>query len=196
MRSDTSLFEMSQLGSVIDRQTLDQKMASDMFRALQNETGVLLQQTGRGQLSPFIRGLTGQQIVVLIDGIRTNTSILRAGPNQYAATVDPGMIERIEVIRGANSVLWGSDAMGGVINIVTRGADSTRGDYGGGSIREIFGTADMSSCTRGMGEGWREVGRNSGRGGDHRSARQNRSTHDRSGHGAAGRRQPGHGYRG
>ncbi|MEX0819820.1 MAG: TonB-dependent receptor, partial [Pirellulaceae bacterium] len=110
--------------------------------------------TGNGQLSPFIRGLTGQQVLILVDGIRLNNSVLRAGPNQYAATIDPGMIERIEVVRGAQSVLWGSDALGGAINIVTRGADPLRGDYSRVSFQQFVGTADSSSYSRGNIEGW------------------------------------------
>ncbi len=139
---------------VINREDLDERMSSTMQRALQNEVGVLLQQTGNGQLSPFMRGLTGQQILILIDGIRVNNSVLRAGPNQYAATIDPGMIERIEVVRGAESALWGSDAIGGVINIVTRSPDPLRGDYHAGSFTQYYGTADSSSYTRAGFAGW------------------------------------------
>ena len=154
LRTEQSLFEMPQFGSIVDRETLDQRMSNNMFRALQNEVGVTLQQTGNGQLSPFIRGLTGQQVLILVDGVRLNNSVLRAGPNQYAATIDPGMIERIEVVRGAQSVLWGSDALGGAINIVTRDADPLRGDYSQFSFQQLVGTADSSSYSRGSIEGW------------------------------------------
>ncbi len=157
LRSEQSLFDMPQLATIIDRQKLDERMSSNMFRALQDEVGVTLQQTGNGQLSPFIRGLTGQQILILVDGIRVNNSVLRAGPNQYAATFDPGMIERIEVVRGAESVLWGSDAVGGAINIVTRGANPRQGDYSTFSFQQYVGSADWSSYSRGNIEGW--VGR-------------------------------------
>src|SRR5690606_14167326 len=121
---------------------------------LQNEVGVLIQQTGRGQASPFLRGLTGQQILILVDGVRLNTSIVRPGPNQYFNTIDPGQIERIEVTRGSQSMLWGADALGGVINIVTRGPNSLRGDYAGGSFHEVFSTADTASYSRANVEGW------------------------------------------
>ena len=154
LRTEQSLFEMPQLGTLVDRDTLDERMSNNMFRALQNEVGVTLQQTGSGQLSPFIRGLTGQQILILVDGIRLNNSVLRAGPNQYASTIDPGMIERIEIVRGAQSVLWGSDALGGAINIVTRGADPLRGDYSRVSFQQFVGSADASSYSRGNVEGW------------------------------------------
>ncbi len=153
-RSETDLFNTPQLGTIIDRDDLDRRQATTMFRALQQEVGVTLQQTGNGQLSPFIRGLTGQQILVLVDGIRMNTSILRPGPNQYAATIDPGTIERIEVIRGSESALWGSDAIGGVINVVTRSADPLRGNYLSPEFSQFYSTAEASSYTRTGFSGW------------------------------------------
>ncbi len=153
-REDTNLFQTPQLATVVDRETLDRRQASTVFRALQNEVGVTLQQTGNGQLSPFIRGLTGQQILILVDGIRMNTSILRPGPNQYASTIDPGSIERIEIIRGAESALWGSDAIGGVINVVTRSPDPIRGDYMSPQFSQFYSTAEGSSYTRTGFGGW------------------------------------------
>ncbi len=153
-RNSTSLFESPQLATVIDRATLAQRQSSSMFRALQGEVGVLLQQTGNGQLSPFMRGLTGQQILVLVDGIRMNTSVLRAGPNQYTATIDPGMIERIEVVRGAESAIWGSDAIGGAINIVTRAADPKRGEHLSPHFSQYYSTAEASTYTRTGFGGW------------------------------------------
>ncbi|WP_345684750.1 TonB-dependent receptor [Novipirellula caenicola] len=154
VRGESDLFNTPQMATIIDRDLLDRRQATTMYRALQNEVGVTLQQTGNGQLSPFIRGLTGQQILVLVDGIRMNTSILRPGPNQYAATIDPGSIERIEVIRGAESAMWGSDAIGGVINVVTRSADPLRGDYFSPQFSQIYSTAEASSYTRTGFSGW------------------------------------------
>ncbi|MFU7559639.1 TonB-dependent receptor plug domain-containing protein [Roseiconus sp. JC912] len=153
-RNEASLFESTRMGSIVDRDALDRRQATTMYRALQNEVGVMLQQTGNGQLSPFIRGLTGQQVLILVDGIRMNTSILRPGPNQYAATIDPGSIDHIEVIRGAESALWGSDAIGGVINVVTRSADPLRGNYLSPLFTQTYSTAEASSYTRTGFGGW------------------------------------------
>ena len=88
--------------------------------ALADAAGVFVQKTNHGSGSPFLRGLVGNQVLVLVDGIRLNNATFRYGPNQYLATLDPALIERIEVVRGSGSVLHGSDAMGGVINVVTR----------------------------------------------------------------------------
>ncbi|WP_218933279.1 TonB-dependent receptor [Rubripirellula lacrimiformis] len=153
-RGEVSLFDSAQLGTIIDREDLDRRQATTMYRALQNEVGVMLQQTGNGQLSPFIRGLTGQQVLIMVDGIRMNTSVLRPGPNQYAATIDPGSIERIEVIRGAESALWGSDAIGGAINIVTRSADPLQGNHFSPMFSQFYSSAEASSYTRTGFSGW------------------------------------------
>ncbi len=129
-----------------------------MFHALQNEVGVLMQRTAIGQASPFVRGLTGQQVLILVDGIRLNNSFFRRGPNQYFNTIDPGMVDHIEVVRGQGSVLWGSDAIGGVINVVSRGPDSHWGryhnDYFGKEFHQTINTADSGSYSRLNVEGW------------------------------------------
>ncbi len=119
-RSNFSNFTAPTNRSVIDLQDLLERAPADMLQALERETGVLMQRTQRGAASPFIRGLTGQQVLILIDGIRMNNATFRSGPNQYFNTIDPGMVDHIEVIRGPQTVLWGSDAIGGVINVVTR----------------------------------------------------------------------------
>ncbi|MDA1014329.1 MAG: TonB-dependent receptor, partial [Planctomycetota bacterium] len=158
LRNRLSLFDSSASGSIIGRDQIVEKQAIDMFHSLQNEVGVLLQRTAIGQASPFIRGLTGQQVLILIDGIRLNNSFFRRGPNQYFNTIDPGLVERIEVVRGQGSVLWGSDAIGGVINIVTRSPNSHRGQFHGGytgaEFHETFNTADSSSYSRINVDGW------------------------------------------
>ena len=85
--------------SVLDLEALRRRQPLDMVQAVEREVGVLVQRTGRGQASPFLRGLTGPQTVLLVDGIRLNNGIFRLGPNQYFNTIDPGQVDHIEVIR-------------------------------------------------------------------------------------------------
>jgi iron complex outermembrane receptor protein/hemoglobin/transferrin/lactoferrin receptor protein len=92
-----------------------QRLPRSMPDALRFEPGVSIQQTAHGQASPYVRGLTGQQTVLLFDGIRLNTSTWRLGPNQYGFTVDPASLAAIEVLRSGGSTRFGSDALGGVI---------------------------------------------------------------------------------
>ena len=94
-----------------------QKLVTD---ALANEVGVFLQQTTPGQGAVIIRGLKGSSILHLVDGIRLNNAIFRSSPTQYLALVPPAAVERIEVLRGSPTSLYGSDAVGGVVQLVTR----------------------------------------------------------------------------
>ncbi len=106
--------------STLDRNTLEKNAPRTVPEALSASPGVWVQKTNHGGGSPFVRGLTGNQVLILVDGIRLNNSTFRYGPNQYLNTIDPAMIERIEVLRGAGSVLYGSDALGGVVHVFTR----------------------------------------------------------------------------
>jgi len=90
--------------------------------ALKHQSGTLVQRTAHGQGSPYLRGFTGFRNLFLIDGIRLNNSVFRDGPNQYWNTVDPLGLSRIELIKGPFSVLYGSDAVGGTLSAITRGA--------------------------------------------------------------------------
>src|SRR5687767_3004001 len=86
--------------------------------ALLRLPSTMVQKTGPGQSSPFLRGFTGYHDLFLIDGVRLNNSTFRAGPNQYWNTVDAYTIGRLEISRGPHSVLWGSDAVGGTVYVV------------------------------------------------------------------------------
>ncbi len=96
-----------------------------MFRTLpetlREAPGVSVQKTGHAQGSPKIRGLTGYYTLLLVDGIRVNTSIWRSGNVEYWNTVDPWSIERLEIVRGSGSLLYGSDAITGPGQVFARG---------------------------------------------------------------------------
>lgn len=80
---------------------------------------VMGQKTSYAQTSPYLRGFTGYLTLCTIDGIRLNHSAFRSGPNQYWNTVDPLSIDHYELVMGPGSVLYGSDAVGGVLNALT-----------------------------------------------------------------------------
>ncbi|HPF13107.1 MAG: TonB-dependent receptor [Planctomycetes bacterium] len=88
--------------------------------ALRDVPQVMVQETSYGQGSPYLRGFTGFGTVLLVDGVRLNNSVFRAGPNQYWNTVDITSLDRLEVELGPNSPLYGSDALGGVVRAFTR----------------------------------------------------------------------------
>ena len=116
-------------------------------RAIGRATGVWVQETNLGGGAPFIRGLAGNQVLVVVDGIRLNDSTTRYGPNQSLNTIDPMIVERVEVIRGPSSVLYGSDALGGVILIWTR--RRAPGSQGGETGRGLEIDPSYSSVAEG-----------------------------------------------
>ena len=105
--------------SVVTRDEIKERPNALLPDLLRGESGVYIQQTTPGQGIPIIRGLKGSQNVHLVDGLRLNTAFFRNAPNQYLALVDPFLTEQIEVVRGPASVLYGGDALGGVVNIIS-----------------------------------------------------------------------------
>jgi outer membrane cobalamin receptor len=85
--------------------------------ALVGSSGVFVQKTNHGGGSAFIRGLTGNQTLLMLDGVRINNATFRYGPNQYLNNIDLYTIDQIEVSKGTGSVEYGSDAIGGVIHL-------------------------------------------------------------------------------
>jgi hemoglobin/transferrin/lactoferrin receptor protein len=159
-QTERNLFDVPQAVSLVDEPEIDhslQSMTPDLFRYV---PGVYIQKTNLGGGSPFIRGLTGKQVLILVDGVRLNNSFYRFGPHQYLNTIDPHIIQRIETVRGPTSVLYGSDALGGVINLITR----TRSDFSkpsalGGLLAAHFESAAEAGVYRGQAEGnWGNLG--------------------------------------
>lgn len=126
----SSNFKLAQSVSVIGAQALRERPARSVPEALPGATGVWLQKTNHGGGSPFVRGLTGQQTLILVDGVRLNNATFRSGPNQYLNTLDPGIVQQIEVVRGPGSVEYGSDAIGGVVNVQTSDLQVASGWHG------------------------------------------------------------------
>lgn len=117
--------------TVIEREQIAQAQVTDVAEPLRFEAGIDLGRTGGpgAQTSLFIRGGESNHTLVLIDGIRVNSATAGGAALQ---NLTPEMIERIEVVRGPRSALYGSDAIGGVINIITRRAD---GPQAGAMVR-------------------------------------------------------------
>ena len=115
--------------------------------ALMMEPGIFLQQTTPGQGAAIIRGLKGSEVLHLVDGFRLNNAIFRNAPTQYLALVAPGGIDRIEVIRGAPASLYGSDAVGGVVQVLSH-IPSFDSSGSRGSAFLAFDTADLGKIVR------------------------------------------------
>jgi len=115
--------------------------------ALMMEPGIFLQQTTPGQGAAIVRGLKGSEVLHLVDGFRLNNAIFRNAPTQYLALVAPGGVDRIEVVRGASASLYGSDAVGGVVQVLSR-MPSFDSSGSRGSAYLGYDTADLGKIVR------------------------------------------------
>lgn len=119
-----------------------------MTDALAAKPGVFLQQTTPGQGAAIIRGLKGSEVLHIVDGMRLNNAIFRNAPTQYMALVSPGTLDRIEIVRGAPASLYGSDAVGGVVQALSR-MPALDGPGLQGDAYIAFDTADLAKVLRG-----------------------------------------------
>ncbi len=136
--------------TIITRQEIEERQLATVADALRAEPGVDVNQTGQpgGNTSVFLRGANGSHTLVLIDGVRVN----RPFDNTFNfAGLTTDNIERIEILRGPQSTIYGSEALGGVINIVTKqGAGKPTGSamVEGGSYQS-WRTSDSFSLKQG-----------------------------------------------
>lgn len=130
------LTETTQGVTVVGGREIEQRKPASIVDLLQQVPGVHVDQVGSpaGVANVYIRGSDPEHTLVLIDGVRANDPLLSRGGAYDFSALDVSQIERIEVIRGAGSALYGADAMGGVINIVTRSGakDGMHATVGGG----------------------------------------------------------------
>jgi outer membrane receptor protein involved in Fe transport len=144
LRTEQLIFDSSRAITAITRDEIQERGSRTAPEALAEEAGVYVQETNYGGGAPIVRGQFGNRVLVLVDGVRLNNSTYRSGPNQYLNTIDPSQIDRIEVLRGPGSALYGSDAIGGAINVITEcgSAHGAGNAYGGAQLRA--GSADRS----------------------------------------------------
>ncbi|MDP3334954.1 MAG: Plug domain-containing protein, partial [Methylococcaceae bacterium] len=118
-RSAADSFDVPTAVTVVGAAEIDRQVPQILPDLLRGQTGVFVQETTSGQGIPIIRGLKGSEVLYLVDGMRLSNAIFRNAPNHYAALLDPFNVERIEVVRGPSSALYGGDAMGGVVQVLT-----------------------------------------------------------------------------
>ncbi|WP_053337416.1 TonB-dependent receptor [Microscilla marina] len=100
----------------------DIKMANAPSSAdLLSSTGkVFVQKSQLGGGSPVLRGLEANRVLIVVDGVRMNNAIYRGGHLQNVITLDPNIQERVEILFGSSSVIYGSDALGGVMHFYSK----------------------------------------------------------------------------
>jgi len=159
LRLDSKLEDLPFAISHIDKQRLNQ--ARNLTEALQGLPGISVQKTANGQGSPFIRGFTGYRTLALIDGIRYNNSVYRDGPNEYFSLIDSQSITSLEAVNGPAATLYGSDAIGGSLNLHTASSsfEEETGSFISGQQKIRWASAEGSLISRtqidlGQGEEW------------------------------------------
>ncbi|MFM9852868.1 MAG: TonB-dependent receptor plug domain-containing protein [Sphingomonadaceae bacterium] len=131
--------------TVIERQKLETTQLQSVSDIVSQTPGITVARTGGpgSQTSAFVRGANSGQTLVLIDGVRVNDPSAPSGAYNFGNLLT-GNIDRIEILRGPNSVPWGSQAIGGVISITTiqptqDGAASLRAEYGSRNDTQFVG---------------------------------------------------------
>jgi iron complex outermembrane recepter protein len=133
--------------TVVEGRQLDRQKGQAIMSSIENEAGVHVIQQGTSVAKPVIRGLSGQSIVVVEDGVRSEA--LQWG-NEHGPDIDPIAVERIEILRGANSLLYGSDALGGVISVSHAELPNARLGAGAFAGKAV---ADVQSVNKSVGHG-------------------------------------------
>jgi len=170
-RIEQSLLDASEAVSVVDADDILRRSPELLAEMLRGVPGAWFQQTTPGQGIPIIRGLKGSQVLHLVDGMRLNNAFFRDAPNQYLGLVDAYATERAEVVRGAAPSLYGADAMGGVVQVLTAeptiAADGpvARGRFYGGYnsfdsslIGRVEGVAGRTGSVLSGGVTWQDHG--------------------------------------
>jgi outer membrane receptor protein involved in Fe transport len=141
-RSEKNIFLTAAPVSVVEQQLILELVPNTGADLLRDLPGVDVNGVGTNQTRPIIRGQRGQRILLLEDDIRLNNSRRQQDFGEIPAIVDIKEVAQVEVVRGPASVLYGSDAIGGVINLRTNEAPPlSGGDRIGGSVKYSFRTA-------------------------------------------------------
>lgn len=146
-RTETKLVDTPANISVVDAQTIEERHYQDVSEVLKDVPGANVLDGGHGSNEKIIKLNGDERVLVLIDGRKANFQIGSTSGGRANFDMnqlpDIGLIERIEVLKGAGGALYGSDAVGGVVNIITKKADRNYGkvSLGFGS----FGEKDMSA---------------------------------------------------
>ena len=110
--------------AVIDRDDIDRSLAIDVAQLLGQQAGIdITPYGGPGQtVSVFMRGTNSNHTVFLVDGIRIDPGTIGVAALQNVA---PDLVDHVEIVKGPRSAIYGTDAIGGIVNIITRTPQST-----------------------------------------------------------------------
>ena len=131
--------------NIISETAIQQRTTAVLAQVADEEVGLSLQRTSPTIAGIFVRGLTGNKVAVYVDGVRYTTSAMRGGINTFLDLNDPSNAEVVETLRGPNGAQYGSDSIGGTIQLVSRtpqfgfSKPETHGE-----VNTFFTSADLS----------------------------------------------------
>ncbi|MBI3651305.1 MAG: TonB-dependent receptor [Acidobacteria bacterium] len=138
---------LTQQVNVINEEVIAERAKSVTAQIANEEVGVYLQRTSPTISGIFVRGLTGNKVSVFVDGVRYSTSAMRGGINTFFNLLDASNLQAAEILRGPNSAQYGSDALGGSVQLLTR-VPALAAD---GTLRETRLSAFYNSSDHGFG---------------------------------------------
>ena len=106
--------------NIINERKILERAPEVVAQVVDEEPGVNLQRTSPSLSAVFVRGLTGRNVAVYIDGVRYTTSAQRGGVGTFFSLIEPSSLETVEILRGPNSSQYGSDVHGGVVNFISQ----------------------------------------------------------------------------
>jgi len=132
--------------SIKDLQKTAPQTSADMLAEI---PGIKVQKSQFGGGSPVLRGMEANRVLLVVDGVRMNNAIYRKGHLQNSITVSPNLLERTEVIFGPSSVIYGSDALGGIIHYYTRKPKTNNTAQVNTSFLSRYSTVNNEKTTQG-----------------------------------------------
>ena len=134
-----SQFEVYQPTAVLAGQDLSKQIGMSLGATLESQPGVATRSFGPAPARPVIRGLDGDRVQILQDGQRMGDVSSQSG--DHVVTVNPASAQRIEVVRGPATLLYGANAIGGLVNVITEGIPTTPIDGATANMTFDFGSA-------------------------------------------------------
>ena len=156
-RTTTPVLDVPRAVDVVTKDRIRERAPLSVLDALDDQLGVWIEKKTSQTSDPVVRGLSGGNLLALVDGNTLSTFWGEGGfaTDDMYGKIDPETVERIEVVRGPSSVLYGSNALGGVINFITRRSPfefTDRGTRVGGRTRLTY--SSVSDLWRARVEGY------------------------------------------
>ncbi|MGB1283781.1 MAG: TonB-dependent receptor domain-containing protein [Polaribacter sp.] len=136
--------EQIEIVSLKDIQKISPQTSADLLASI---PGIKVQKSQSGGGSPVLRGMESNRVLLVVDGVRMNNAIYRKGHLQNSITVAPNLLEKTEVVFGPSSVIYGSDALGGVIHYYTKTPKLSEKKSGKSSFFSRYSSVNQETTT-------------------------------------------------